>query len=108
MIVLCAWCEQEGTEALIQDTASGDLGLASHGICERHEKGLLQKIYKIKNVDTIHVMRLFSAPFMQSGHRFLTVGACRGFKAHSKLNGGNRSSQTVPAEIKNFFMCVDG
>jgi hypothetical protein len=41
MIVLCAWCEQEGTEALIRDTA-GNVGLTSHGICEGHEKRLLK------------------------------------------------------------------
>src|SRR5437868_14706429 len=69
MIVLCAWCEQEGMEGLIRDTA-GDVGLASHGICERHEKGLLKQIYKIKEMDIIHGTPLFSATFMESGHRF--------------------------------------
>ena len=88
MIVLCAWCEQEGTEALIRNTA-GNLGLTSHGICERHEKRLLKQIYKTKEKDTLHVIPLFSATFMPSGHRFrLTAGT--GFDAHSKTHRGTK------------------
>lgn len=44
MIVLCAWCEQEGRQALIRKTESSNRMSPSHGICEVHEKVLLKQI----------------------------------------------------------------
>jgi len=37
MIIICAWCEQDGTKTLIQARSSDHRkGLVSHGICPTH------------------------------------------------------------------------
>jgi hypothetical protein len=44
MTVLCAWCEQEGKQALIRESGSNARALASHGICREHEATLLKQV----------------------------------------------------------------
>jgi hypothetical protein len=38
MMVLCAWCEQEGRPALLREVESHHSSLPSHGICKAHEE----------------------------------------------------------------------
>ncbi len=44
MNILCAWCEEEGKQALIGMTESGPCTMATHGICRQHEVALLKQI----------------------------------------------------------------
>ena len=44
MNILCAWCEEEGRQALIGVTESGPCAMATHGICRQHEVALLKRI----------------------------------------------------------------
>lgn len=44
MNILCAWCEEEGRQALIGVTESGPCRMATHGICRQHEVALLKRI----------------------------------------------------------------
>lgn len=44
MKILCAWCEEEGKQALIGVTESGPCAMATHGICRQHEVVLLKQI----------------------------------------------------------------
>lgn len=44
MNILCAWCEEEGTQALIGVIESDPCTMATHGICRRHEVALLKQI----------------------------------------------------------------
>lgn len=36
MIILCAWCERDGTNIPIDHRSSGHRDLVSHGICAAH------------------------------------------------------------------------
>jgi hypothetical protein len=47
MKVLCAWCEEEGKQALIRNSESGPSGVATHGICHEHEMALLKQIAEL-------------------------------------------------------------
>lgn len=57
MIVLCAWCEQEGSPAFIRDTApyghSESSLVASHGICNAHQEILLMQAQRLRRKETI-------------------------------------------------------
>lgn len=44
MNILCAWCEEEGAQALIGVIESDPCTMATHGICRRHEVALLKQI----------------------------------------------------------------
>jgi len=44
MNILCAWCEEEGKQALIGVTESGTSTMTTHGICHQHEVALLKQI----------------------------------------------------------------
>ena len=46
MKVLCAWCEEEGKQALIRESESDPdpCAMATHGICREHEGALLKQI----------------------------------------------------------------
>lgn len=44
MKVLCAWCEEEGKQALIRESESDPCAMATHGICREHEVALLKQI----------------------------------------------------------------
>jgi len=44
MRVLCAWCEQEGKQALIRETESNPRAMATHSICHEHESTLLRQV----------------------------------------------------------------
>ena len=52
MIVLCAWCEQEGRPACIADTGPRNRLQSSqshsHGICDRHQKVLIRQIQNLR------------------------------------------------------------
>ena len=44
MKVLCAWCEEEGKQALMGVIESDPYAMATHGICRQHEVALLKQI----------------------------------------------------------------
>ena len=44
MNVFCAWCEEEGKQALIGVTESDPSAMVTHGICCQHEVALLKQI----------------------------------------------------------------
>lgn len=44
MKVLCAWCEQEGKQALIRESESNAHAMVTHGICEHHESILRKQV----------------------------------------------------------------
>lgn len=44
MRVLCAWCEREGTDALIREVEPFEDRTATHGICARHYNDLLAQL----------------------------------------------------------------
>jgi hypothetical protein len=48
MKVVCAWCENEGKETLIGEIGLYDWQVTSHGICNDHEKVILQQIKELK------------------------------------------------------------
>lgn len=48
MKVICAWCEQEGTETLISEAGLYDGPLPSHGICANHEQAMLRQVRELR------------------------------------------------------------
>ena len=48
MKVLCAWCEKEGKETLIGEVGLYDGPMTSHGICDDHEKVVLQQVAELR------------------------------------------------------------
>ena len=48
MKVICAWCENEGTETLIGEISLYDMEVTSHGICVDHEQVLRRQIEELK------------------------------------------------------------
>jgi hypothetical protein len=58
MMVVCAWCEQEGGPALLRERAPCDQSPPSHGICDVHEQMLLMHIHNIRETKQIrHIPR---------------------------------------------------
>lgn len=57
MMVLCAWCEQEGRPAFMRDTDPHgrfqSSMVATHGICDAHQKLLLTKVRNLRRKETI-------------------------------------------------------
>jgi len=47
MQVICAWCEREGTQTLIDEVELYDRKMTSHGICRKHEKAVLKQIQQL-------------------------------------------------------------
>jgi hypothetical protein len=45
MRVVCAWCQREGTPALLGEREPLDDPTETHGICERHRRHLLADAY---------------------------------------------------------------
>ncbi len=56
MIVLCAWCEQEGLQALMYETEAREHISPSHGICTTHQKVLLKQIQGLRRQDGLDRM----------------------------------------------------
>src|SRR5215831_2820221 len=48
MKVICAWCEQERKQTLIDELGLYDWPMTSHGICNGHEKLILTQIREIR------------------------------------------------------------
>lgn len=46
--VICAWCEQEGKETLIDEVGLYDQAMTSHGICEDHELVILKQVRQLR------------------------------------------------------------
>ena len=49
MKVICAWCEREGRQTLIDEVELYDRKMTSHGICRTHQKVLLKQIQQLPN-----------------------------------------------------------
>jgi len=49
MKVICAWCEREGKQTLIDEVELYDRKMTSHGICRNHQKVLLKQIQQLPN-----------------------------------------------------------
>jgi hypothetical protein len=49
MKVNCAWCEQEGRQALIGDVELYDRHMTSHSICGDHKKVVLKQIQHLRH-----------------------------------------------------------
>src|SRR4051812_29719306 len=49
MKVICAWCEREGGQTLIDDVGLYDQHMTSHGICRNHKKEVLRQIQQLSN-----------------------------------------------------------
>src|SRR5215510_7145527 len=49
MKVICAWCEQEGKQPLIEELGLYDRPMTSHGICNAHEKVIVRQIRELRN-----------------------------------------------------------
>ena len=49
MKVICAWCEREGRQTLIDEVELYDRKMTSHGICRNHQKVLLKQIQQLPN-----------------------------------------------------------
>jgi hypothetical protein len=49
MKVICAWCEREGGQTLIDDVELYDQHMTSHGICRNHKKEVLRQIQQQPN-----------------------------------------------------------
>ena len=49
MKVICAWCEREGGQTLIDDVELYDQHMTSHGICRNHKKVVLRQIQQLPN-----------------------------------------------------------
>lgn len=48
MIVICAWCDEEGHQNVIRVGASDHEPGTSHGICDRHEQALIRTIHALR------------------------------------------------------------
>ena len=48
MRVICAWCEREGEETLFGEIGLYDQPLTSHGICDDHQKVILNQIRELR------------------------------------------------------------
>lgn len=42
--IICAWCQQDGEQMLIDELELFDRGMTSHGICRTHKKLVLNQI----------------------------------------------------------------
>lgn len=74
MMLLCAWCEQEGRHAFMCEAEPRDQASQSHGICEAHEKELLMRIQKLRKKDSLrHIPRRLSLPNAQGNTAPITV-----------------------------------
>lgn len=74
MKVLCAWCEQEGQQALMREAAPWDTPSISHGICHAHEKRMLLEIQKSGKKDSIRrIPRRLSLPNARGNTAPITV-----------------------------------
>ena len=49
MKVICAWCEREGGQTLIDNVELYDQHMTSHGICRNHKKEVLRQIQQRPN-----------------------------------------------------------
>ncbi|MDO8356919.1 MAG: hypothetical protein Q7U76_11070 [Nitrospirota bacterium] len=65
MNILCAWCEEEGKQALIGVTESDPSTMATHGICRQHEVALLTQIATLAR----KMKRKDRAPVLYGGAR---------------------------------------
>lgn len=72
MIVLCAWCEQEGRQALIHETEPRDQQSESHGMCDAHEQALLAQLNRSKE-QIRHIPRRLSLPNARGNRSPITV-----------------------------------
>lgn len=58
MKVLCAWCEQEGRQTLIDEVELYDRQMTSHGICRNHRKKvMLNQIEQLVNRENPRLLR---------------------------------------------------
>jgi hypothetical protein len=57
MKVVCAWCENEGKETLIGEIGLYDWQITSHGICDDHEKVILQQIKELRTKQNSRLRR---------------------------------------------------
>lgn len=74
MIVLCAWCEREGRQALIRETEPRDQQSESHGMCEAHEQALVVQLNRSKTKEQIrHIPRRLSLPNARGNKSPITV-----------------------------------
>lgn len=47
MDVMCAWCQKEGIQNVI-NVIEGPSDQVSHGICDRHQEEMLQQIAQLR------------------------------------------------------------
>jgi hypothetical protein len=57
MKVICAWCENEGRETLINEIDLFDMEVTSHGICIDHEKILLKQVHDLNPISRLRKPR---------------------------------------------------
>jgi hypothetical protein len=57
MKVICAWCEREGGQTLIDDVELYDQHMTSHGICRNHQKEVLRRIQQLPNRENPRLQR---------------------------------------------------
>lgn len=57
MKVICAWCEREGRQTLIDDVELYDRKMTSHGICPHHKKIVLRQIKQLPSRENPRLQR---------------------------------------------------
>ena len=57
MQVICAWCEREGRQTLIDEVELYDRKMTSHGICRKHEKAVLKQIQQLPDRENPRLQR---------------------------------------------------
>ena len=57
MKVICAWCEREGAQTVIDDVELYDQHMTSHGICRNHKKEVLRQIQQLPNRENPRLQR---------------------------------------------------
>ena len=57
MKVICAWCEREGRQTLIDEVELYDRKMTSHGICRNHKKVVLKQIQQLPKRENPRLQR---------------------------------------------------
>src|SRR5215475_6146324 len=57
MKVICAWCEQERKQTLIDELGLNYWPMTSHGICNDHEKVIVRRIRELRSKENPRLHR---------------------------------------------------
>jgi len=74
MVIVCAWCEQDGRKALTREMEPDQQRSASHGMCEAHHQAFHAQLHALTAHGRIrHIPRRLSLPNARENRSPITV-----------------------------------